>query len=332
MDTTTTIRFVRRPLHLSLLEVKIAAKSDHQHENDRRERERDRDRRRSPTPETEEGEEGEIPEDPVEPESPRPRTPSISPPKLSPPKPFVNSISIDPINYPRGFPSVPASNEDLNGDSTQMEAGDRDEDEDALHDNQMDEGQTYDLPPSSQSSSTDAYRPPKLLMRNRPNAPPPPIHTTQTPPAPPADTPPMPPPEFTPPPPPPSDSNTPLGPSTTVNGAPIANRNPYLSNKHLDHVKGRKDTPGRVYEKDEPPQAPNPNLRQPSTRPPSPRSGAGMAKKAGTAGETPIGHLPGTYRRRNKQEELDAFNRSFEGSTTLDAYDVGLKLGEGTFG
>ena len=236
-------------------------------------------------------------------------------------------------NTTRGFPSVSALNPSSNGEPTQDELAEVAEEEDVL-DGDMNEDQNHDLPPSSDSSTADNYRPPKLLMRNRPNAPPPlPIHTTQTPPAPPAETPPMPPPEFTPPPPPPqSDSNTPI--PTAPNTSRV---NPYLANKkHLDLAKGRKDTPGRVYEKDEPPQAPNPNLRHPSTRPPSPstRLGAGTAtgKKAAEDAVALVSHLPGTFRRRTAEQELEAFHKLFVGSTTLDAYDVGLKLGEGTFG
>ena len=73
------------------------------------------------------------------------------------------------------------------------------------------------------------------------------------------------------------------------------------------------------------PHAPNRNLLNPNTRPTTP------AAKFDTPGprDLPASKL---FLRPNAEEELEILHKSFAGTTTLAAYDLGDKLGEGTFG
>lgn len=72
------------------------------------------------------------------------------------------------------------------------------------------------------------------------------------------------------------------------------------------------------------PHAPNRNLLNPNTRPSTP------AAKTGSSAS----HDTGTrlFSRPTAEEELRNLNKAFVGTTTLAAYDLGDKLGEGTFG
>jgi len=51
-----------------------------------------------------------------------------------------------------------------------------------------------------------------------------------------------------------------------------------------------------------------------------------------TESMTSIDVCPRHYKRPTLEEEEKTFGRVFKGTTTLTAYDLGAKLGEGTFG
>ena len=145
----------------------------------------------------------------------------------------------------------------------------------------------------------------KLSMRHRPTRP--------SPPRPPPDTPPPPPEDSAPPPP---DTTPPVLSPTRTPGAQSPPRN-----RALEATKTRAkydDRPvGSV------PHAPNRNLLNPTTRPSTPARGGNVAS---------VEHTPKSFRRPTLDEEMKRFGRTFKGTTTLDAYDIGSKLGEGTFG
>lgn len=72
------------------------------------------------------------------------------------------------------------------------------------------------------------------------------------------------------------------------------------------------------------PHAPNRNMINPPTRAPTPLPR--------TESMTSIDVCPRHYKRPTLEEEEKTFGRVFKGTTTLTAYDLGAKLGEGTFG
>jgi len=72
------------------------------------------------------------------------------------------------------------------------------------------------------------------------------------------------------------------------------------------------------------PHAPNPNLLNPPTRPTTP-----------ITREVSVSSRQGTPRRIVRptlDEEVKRLAKTFKGCSTLDAYETGVKLGEGTFG
>lgn len=71
------------------------------------------------------------------------------------------------------------------------------------------------------------------------------------------------------------------------------------------------------------PDAPNRNMLNPSTRP---------TTAIGNVETSHLEHAPKSHRRPTADQELQKLHKEFKGTTTLAAYDVGLKLGEGTFG
>ncbi len=71
------------------------------------------------------------------------------------------------------------------------------------------------------------------------------------------------------------------------------------------------------------PDAPNRNMLNPSTRP---------TTAIGNVETSHLEHAPKSHRRPTAEQELQKLHKEFKGTTTLAAYDVGLKLGEGTFG
>ncbi|WVQ94722.1 hypothetical protein IAU59_001802 [Kwoniella sp. CBS 9459] len=170
--------------------------------------------------------------------------------------------------------------------------------------------------------------PPEETAPPRPSASPPP--PPDTPPPPPLsaiipDLPPPPPPTDTPPPPPDTvinDFKPPLSPPTTE---PPALQNPYQPpvNKALEATKSA-SMPEASPNQPPVPHAPNRNLLDPPTRVSSP------AIKAENPYEIT---KPSTkFRQRTIAEEMQKLEKTFEGTATLAAYDLGAKLGEGTFG
>ena len=177
--------------------------------------------------------------------------------------------------------------------------------------NVLDPPRPVSPPPTSPPRT--ATRPPT------PNVPPPP---------PPADRPPTPPVISTPPPPserpptpPPNDDRRPVVPGASSSYQPRA------VHKVLDVTKaeGKYDAHGdRVDGQASVPHAPNRNLLNPTTRPGTP------AAKTEVAASQENGLK--LFSRPTVEEELRNFNKAFVGTTTLAAYDLGDKLGEGTFG
>jgi hypothetical protein len=175
-----------------------------------------------------------------------------------------------------------------------------------------------------------------LESSTRPASPPPPPPEKQTrpptpsipAPPPPSDRPPTPPTILTPPPPserpptpPPNDDRRPVVPGASSSYQPRA------VHKALDITKaeGKYDAHGdRTDGQASVPHAPNRNLLNPTTRPSTP------AAKT----EAPTPQDPGSklFTRPTAEEELRNLNKTFVGTTTLAAYDLGDKLGEGTFG
>jgi hypothetical protein len=72
-----------------------------------------------------------------------------------------------------------------------------------------------------------------------------------------------------------------------------------------------------------PPDAPNRNLVYPTTRASTPSRDAPAVR---------VTHTPQSIRRPTAEEELKNLHKEFKGTSSLHAYDVGNKLGEGTFG
>ena len=156
--------------------------------------------------------------------------------------------------------------------------------------------------------------------------------------------PPPPPPDNTPPPRPPTPSisveNTdisvqkPDGPSSSVtqsrNGVKVEASSvvPQLVNRKLEATKSRsrlddQKADSRIEGTIAVPEAPNRNMLQPSTRPSTP---------VGKVETVQIDLPPKTYRRPTVEQEFSRLHKEFKGTTTLSAYDIGSKLGEGTFG
>jgi hypothetical protein len=99
------------------------------------------------------------------------------------------------------------------------------------------------------------------------------------------------------------------------------------TNKALDATKsqGKYDAHGdRADGMTSVPHAPNRNLLNPTTRPTTP-----AAKAEPTPSQESSSKL---FLRPTADEEMRDLNKSFVGTTTLAAYDLGDKLGEGTFG
>ncbi|KAL1409514.1 serine/threonine protein kinase, CMGC, CDC2/CDK subfamily [Vanrija albida] len=142
-------------------------------------------------------------------------------------------------------------------------------------------------------------------------APAPPKESKRPPTPPPADEPPPPPPASPPPPPPPPADSPPPPPAPPAEDAEPA---PAPKPKPLDAK-----APAYVPR----PSAPNRNLIEPTTRVSTP-----VVKE----GETPARPEPKMFRFPTAAQETAAYSREFVGTTTLAAYDVGTKLGEGTFG
>ena len=156
--------------------------------------------------------------------------------------------------------------------------------------------------------------------------------------------PPPPPPDNTPPPRPPTPSlsvedtdtsvQTPYGPSSSDtqsrNGLKVEASSlvPKLVNRTLEATKSRsrfddQKADSRVEQTVPVPEAPNRNVLQPSTRPSTP---------VGIVETVQIDNLPKSYRRPTLEQEFSRLHKEFKGTTTLSAYDIGSKLGEGTFG
>lgn len=155
--------------------------------------------------------------------------------------------------------------------------------------------------------------------------PPPPPPTDDRPPTPPEL--PTPPPPSDKPPTPPSDAtretteSTPTVPSSSaVPARPPQNRVLELTksqakyDEHGDRVDGRTSAP----------HAPNRNLLNPTTRPSTPAAKGDATPKTDTPSKT--------FRIPTAAQEMDSLQKTFFGTTTLAAYDLGDKLGEGTFG
>ncbi|KAK4683509.1 hypothetical protein P7C73_g6741, partial [Tremellales sp. Uapishka_1] len=114
------------------------------------------------------------------------------------------------------------------------------------------------------------------------------------------------------------------------------NKNPYTnsypnssSNPNIPHrpVNRALETAKSHLQQEHPlpiPHAPNRNLINPTTRVSTPND----SPYRSVPRETPTK----TFRRPTMDEELRTMKKRFFGTTTLDAYDVGMKLGEGTFG
>lgn len=103
------------------------------------------------------------------------------------------------------------------------------------------------------------------------------------------------------------------------NGETVAGQAPMLAStrpkydEYGDRADGKKSIP----------HAPNRNLLQPPTRVSTP-----VAKGDPLAHE----HTAKPFKRPTATDELERLHKTFFGTTTLEAYDVGVKLGEGTFG
>lgn len=173
---------------------------------------------------------------------------------------------------------------------------------------------------------------------NPPLPPPPPAKARSITPPPPAPSIPAPPPPVDRPPTPPPDpshvtpksthtsKSNPLSPSFSGSSSQPHRGGP--SNRTLEITKSQAkyDEHGdRTDGKTSVPHAPNRNLLNPNTRPTTP------AAKFGTPGgrDTPTSKL---FLRPTVEDEWNNLHKTFFGTTTLTAYDLGDKLGEGTFG
>ncbi|OCF42389.1 CMGC/CDK protein kinase [Kwoniella heveanensis CBS 569] len=179
----------------------------------------------------------------------------------------------------------------------------------------------------------DALRPAPLAPDETapPRASPPPPPPPDTPPPPPvsanvSDVPPPPPPAETPPPPPASGTDTFKPPASPPTSSSSTLQNPYevAANKTLEMTKSVSKLEASPNQTSSVPHAPNRNLLDPPTRVCSP------AIKAENPYELP---KPSTkFRQMTTTEEMKKLEKTFEGTATLAAYDLGAKLGEGTFG
>ncbi|ORY27484.1 kinase-like domain-containing protein [Naematelia encephala] len=181
-------------------------------------------------------------------------------------------------------------------------------------------------PPLSESQTSDhSYRPIKIKNRptrtastsesTRPHSPSPP------PPPPPEDD------AFPPPPPPGSPPRSvpeTLNPYTPVD--PITPDPPKLLNRAIETAKSQAKLEEPRSNGNIPvPPAPNRNLLEPPTRTSTPIP---TVKSELRNVDAP----PQVRRQLSREEELERLGKSFDGTSRLDAYDVGVKLGEGTFG
>lgn len=174
----------------------------------------------------------------------------------------------------------------------------------------------------SHHSDRDAHPPPPPPAQNRTVTPPPPTAGLTVPP-PPVDRPPTPPPDpsrITPKSTHTSKSN-PLSPTFSASSSQPRNRTLEITKSQAKYD-GHGD---RADGKTSVPHAPNRNLLNPNTRPTTP------AAKLGTPGgrDAPTTKV---FLRPNAEDEMKNLHKSFFGTTTLAAYDLGDKLGEGTFG
>jgi hypothetical protein len=194
--------------------------------------------------------------------------------------------------------------------------------------------ETPPISPEKPGMNLEHYAPPRI--KNRPTKP-------RTPPEPPQldggfD---VPPPPDDAPPPPPDDSPPPSAP-TTENAGPSTPRSPLprVIEPHAQPItaitivasplrpKNRQLEVTKAHSRFEPgpipvPHAPNPNLLHPPTRAATP-----------TGDEIPISSsaVPRFYARPTMEEEEERYGRVMKGSSGLEYYDLGVKLGEGTFG
>ena len=151
----------------------------------------------------------------------------------------------------------------------------------------------------------------RVFMRDRPsprrNPPPPPARgRPNTPPPPPGGLPP----------PPPDDPKPPSPPGPVSEDAP----NPYKPRNRPSHATKLHEDPAH------PPPAPNRNHLNPTTRASTPQP----LPRTDSMPRGPV--CPRKFARPSLQEEEEAYGKAFEGTSTLEAYDIGKKLGEGTFG
>ena len=206
-----------------------------------------------------------------------------------------------------------------------------------------------EAPPSSpEKAIVDKYRPKKIIRPANPSKNSFPLVSPSEPPAPPPE------PSGVPPPPPgdapPLPVHSPSGPQSSIPppeprpspyGAPPTSRNsnghppdrpsPYgapndngLVNPYAPAAKpaNRKVQDLQGHGDHATPHAPNRDLLNPSTRAATPQ------------GERPVKVEvpPKLFTRRTADEELTALGKQFFGTNGLEAYDLGTKLGEGTFG
>ncbi len=196
----------------------------------------------------------------------------------------------------------------------------------------LDEGErpaSPDIPPptSSPEKAAEHFPRKKLIRHTKPHTPdypaPPPPPEDSPPPRPP--TPPLSAPDL--------DIQTPNGPSPSTvpydgsQGHAVTSLKKPV-NRALEATKALSrydDQPSDVRnDNDIPvPDAPNRNLLQPITRASTPVDKGERVQ---------VEHMPKGLRRFTVEEEMSRLKKEFKGTTTLAAYDVGSKLGEGTFG
>nr|XP_019050164.1 CMGC/CDK protein kinase [Kwoniella bestiolae CBS 10118]OCF29094.1 CMGC/CDK protein kinase [Kwoniella bestiolae CBS 10118] len=133
------------------------------------------------------------------------------------------------------------------------------------------------------------------------------------------------PPATTPPPPPPPDVPPPL-PDTSTTATPLQEGEIISPPKsQTQTIKAEAIEQSNPYAPKSIPHAPNRNLLDPPTRVNTP------TVKKETNPYEPNPHSQ-KFRSLTAEEELKKLGKTFEGTTTLAAYDLGAKLGEGTFG
>ncbi|OCF58122.1 CMGC/CDK/CDK9 protein kinase [Kwoniella mangroviensis CBS 10435] len=164
---------------------------------------------------------------------------------------------------------------------------------------------------STDEESTPSVPTPPTNNSLPPPSPPPPVDENGV--APPVASPPPPPPDSPPPPPEPPTVDVPLQAETTA--SPSKSR-PLVA---------KAEQTANPYAPKPIPHAPNRNLLDPPTRAATP-----TAKKELNTNDS---HADSQrFRSLTAEEELKKLGKTFEGTTTLAAYDLGAKLGEGTFG